>query len=51
MGIAKELLNRVLEEAGAYGCGAVHITASDRGGKLYTAYGVKNNGNIMQYTF
>ena len=40
MGIAKELLNRVIEEAGAYGCGAVHITASDMGGKLYTAYGV-----------
>ena len=31
MGIAKELLNRVIEEAGAYGCGAVHITASDMG--------------------
>lgn len=50
MGIAKELLNRVIEEARAYGCGAVHITASDMGVKLYTAYGFKNNGNFMQYT-
>ena len=31
MGIAKGLLNRVVEEARAYGCGAVHITASDMG--------------------
>ena len=50
-GIAKELLNRVVEEARAYGCGAVHITASDMGVKLYTAYGFKHNGNFMQYTF
>ena len=49
MGIAKELLNRVVEEARAYGCGAVHITASDMGVKLYTAYGFKHNGNFMQY--
>ena len=49
MGIARELLNRVVEEARAYGCGAVHITASDMGVKLYTAYGFKHNGNFMQY--
>ena len=51
MGIAKELLHRVVEEARAYGCGAVHITASDMGVKLYTAYGFKHNGNFMQLTF
>ena len=51
MGIAKELLHRVVEEARAYGCGAVQITASDMGVKLYTAYGFKHNGNFMQYTF
>lgn len=45
------VLNRVLEEAKDYGCGAVHITASDMGVKLYTAYGFKHNGNFMQYTF
>ncbi len=50
MGIAKELLHRVVEEARRYGCGAVHITASDMGVKLYTAYGFKHNGNFMQYT-
>ena len=49
MGIAKELLDRVIKEARAYGCGAVHITASDMGVKLYTAYGFKHNGNIMMY--
>ena len=49
MGIAKELLHRVVEEARNKGCGAVHITASDMGVKLYTAYGFKHNGNFMQY--
>ena len=49
MGIAKELLHRVVEEARAYGCGAVQITASDMGVKLYSAYGFVHNGNFMQY--
>jgi len=49
MGIAKELLSRVVEEARAYGCGAVQITASNMGVKLYTAFGFKHNGNFMQY--
>ena len=48
-GIARELLHRVVEEARAYGCGAVQITASDMGVKLYTAYGFVHNGNFMQY--
>ena len=48
-GIARELLDRVVEEARKYGCGAVHITASDMGVKLYTAYGFVHNGNFMQY--
>ena len=48
-GIAKELIHRVVEEARAYGCGSVHITASNMGVKLYTAYGFKHNGNFMQY--
>ena len=50
-GIARELLDRVVKEAKAYGCGAVHITASDMGVKLYTAYGFKHNGNFMQLNF
>lgn len=48
-GIARELLGRVVDEARAYGCGAIHITASDMGVKLYTAYGFKHNGNFMQF--
>ncbi|MBR4387659.1 MAG: GNAT family N-acetyltransferase [Prevotella sp.] len=49
MGIAKELLRRVVEEARTFGCGSVHITASDMGVKLYTAYGFKHNSNFMMY--
>lgn len=49
MGIATELLNRVIEEARNYGCGTVQITASDMGVKLYTAYGFVHNENFMQY--
>lgn len=48
-GIAKELLNRVVEEARSYGCGAVQITASDMGVLLYTDFGFVKNGNFMQY--
>ena len=49
MGIAKELLDRVVNEAREYGCGTVQITASDMGVKLYTAYGFEYNKNFMQY--
>ena len=49
MGIAKELLRRVVEEARAFGCGAVQITASDMGVLLYTDFGFVKNGNFMQY--
>ena len=48
-GIAKELLSRVVEEARAYGCGTVQITASDMGVLLYTDFGFVKNGNFMQY--
>ena len=47
-GIAKELLSRVVEEASAYGCGTVQITASDMGVLLYTDFGFVKNGNFMQ---
>lgn len=49
MGIAKELLHRVVEEARKYGCGTIQITASDMGVKLYKAYGFVHNGNFMQF--
>ena len=48
-GIAKELLQRVVDEAGSYGCGTVQITASDMGVLLYTDFGFVKNGNFMQY--
>ncbi len=50
-GIAKELLDKVVNEAKSYSCGAVQITASDMGVLLYTDYGFKKNKNFMQYTF
>lgn len=51
MGIARELLTRVVNEAKEYGCGSVQITASDMGVKLYTAFGFKKNENYMYYKF
>ena len=48
-GIARALLSRVVEEARQYGCGAVQITASDMGVKLYAACGFVFNQNFMQY--
>ena len=48
-GIAKKLLSMVVEEARAYGCGAVQITASDMGVLLYQDFGFVKNGNFMQY--
>lgn len=48
-GIARELLRRVVEEAQAYGCGTVQITASDMGVLLYSDFGFVKNKNFMQY--
>jgi GNAT superfamily N-acetyltransferase len=48
-GIARELLRRVVEEARAYGCGMVQITASDMGVLLYSDFGFVKNKNFMQY--
>ncbi|MDE7361635.1 MAG: GNAT family N-acetyltransferase [Oscillospiraceae bacterium] len=50
-GIARILLDKVVGEARDYGCGAVHITASDMGVLLYTDYGFKKNDKFMYYTF
>ena len=49
MGIAKELLSRVVDEARKCECGSVWITASDMGVLLYTNFGFVKNGNFMQY--
>ena len=51
LGIATQLLDRVVNEAKDYGCGTIYITASDMGVKLYEAYGFRHNGNFMQYDF
>lgn len=48
-GIAKDLLTKVMDDARKYGCGAIQITASDMGVKLYTACGFVHNENFMQY--
>lgn len=50
-GIAKFLLDKVVNEAKNFGCATVQITASDMGVLLYTDYGFKKNGNFMHYTF
>lgn len=49
-GIAKILLEKVVEEAKNYGCGMVQITASDMGVLLYADFGFQKNGNFMYYT-
>ncbi len=48
-GIAKMLLSKVIDEARAYGCKTVQITASDMGVLLYSDFGFVKNGNFMQY--
>ena len=50
MGIAKQLLDKVMTEAKEYGCSVVQITASDMGVLLYSDYGFKKNNNFMYYT-
>lgn len=47
-GIAKILLEKVIQEAKEYGCGAIQITASDMGVLLYADYGFKKSDNFMQ---
>ena len=48
-GIARGLLEHIMDEANSAGCGAVQITASDMGTLLYTDYGFKRNENFMQF--
>lgn len=49
MGIAKELLSRVVNEAKEQGCRTVQITASDMGVLLYSDFGFVENNNFMYY--
>lgn len=48
-GIAKKLLSLAVEEARRWGCGAVQITASDKGVLLYESFGFQKNENFRQY--
>lgn len=47
-GIARDLLLRVVDEAKAHDCGAVHITASEEGMRLYRACGFTHHERFMQ---
>ena len=47
-GIAKQLLSRVVDEARAYGCGTVQITASDMGVFLYMDFGFVKNEILIR---
>lgn len=49
MGIARQLLSRVVADARASKCAAVHITASDMGVALYSSFGFRKNENFMYY--
>lgn len=48
-GIARKLLGLVADEARAYGCAVIHLTASDMGVPLYQSFGFENNSNFFQY--
>ena len=47
-GIARDLLLRVVDDAKAHDCGAVHITASEGGMRLYRACGFTHHERFMQ---
>lgn len=49
MGIAKELLNRIIDEARCNNCKVIQLKASDMGVFLYEDYGFKKNKNLMYY--
>ena len=46
--LAKTLLDHVIEEARAYGCGTVQVTASAMGSLLYADYGFEKSEKFMQ---
>ena len=48
-GIARHLLDLIIDEAKNNGCGIIHVTASNMGVKLYSSYGFTHNENFMQY--
>lgn len=50
-GIAKRLLELVVNEAKEYGCGTVYITASQQGALLYENCGFIRSNNFFQLRF
>ena len=48
-GIAKKLLNYVVNEAREYGCAAVHITSTHMGTFLYQDFGFKKYDRFYRY--
>ena len=48
-GIAKKLLNYVVNEARGYGCAAVHITSAHMGTFLYQDFGFKRHDKFYRY--
>ena len=50
-GLAKQLLEMVMKEAKASGCGTVYIMASEMGAKLYENCGFQRSGNFFQHSF
>ncbi len=48
-GIARALLNKIVEEAVSHGCGVVHVTASHEGVFLYNDFGFVRHANFLQY--
>lgn len=49
LGIATRLLTFVVNEAKEYGCGVVHITASDDGVYLYQDFGFQKSDKFLFY--
>ena len=48
-GIAREILTRLAEDARAWGCGVLHITASQAGVPVYREFGFEFNPRFLQY--
>jgi len=48
LGIAKKLLNMVINEAKEKGCGMIHVTASVVGVHLYESNGFSHNNRFLQ---
>ena len=48
-GIAKNLLDKIINDAKEFGCDVLQVTGSNVGVRLYSAYGFKKNQNFRYY--